>query len=335
MTLTTQADAASLPLVTAVLICWNHERFVRSAVLSALGQTYRNIQLIVFDNGSTDGSRRELEALRAEHEFTLICQGNVGLVPALNQALAMARGKYLALLATDDIWFADKTAKQVAFMQAHPDVHLVSGQVQAIDEDGRPAGRHRLERPGEATFADLMSMGCFVYGPTILCRTETLREMGGFDESMRIEDYSLALRLTHEGRRVFVLRDDLTYYRRHASSWTARSIDPELGEIGARFRHTPEYPAFYRHHFPLTFWRLVRDGQKRVALRLLVCEPVPWTWRNVGRGLIRMLIPYSLVRAYRALTGNADDADSGAREPAERCAQRRQAADGKQGNKAT
>ena len=310
MTLSPKLAGARSPLVTAVLVCWNHERFVRAAVLSALQQSYKNIEFIVFDNGSTDGSRRELEALQADHGFKLICQSNVGLVAALNQALAIASGKYLATLATDDIWLPDKTAKQVEFLEAHPDVHLVSGQVRGIDAEDRPAGRHSLERPGEATFSDLMALGCFVYGPTIMCRVQTLRDMGGYDESLRIEDYSLALRLAYEGRRVMVLDEDLTLYRRHSASWTSRSIEPELAEIGAKFRHTPEYPAFYRHHFPLSFWRLVKNGRKRQALRLLKSEPVPWTWENMGRGLVRMLIPYGLVKGYRRFMGKALDGET-------------------------
>ena len=291
------------PLVTAVLVCWNHERFVRSAVLSALHQTYAYIQLIVFDNGSTDGSRIELESLCKEYGFTLICQGNVGLVRALNMALALAAGRYFAILSTDDVWLSEKTAKQVAFLEANPDVHLVSGQVDGIDAEGRPAARHQLERPGEATFADLMSLGCYVYGPTIMCRVQTLREFGGFDESMRIEDYSLALRFTHAGRRVVVLPDDLTLYRSHGKNWTARSIDSEVAEIGRRFRQTAEYASFYRHHFPLEFWRLVKNGHKLRALKVLWSEPVPWTWINVGRGLVRMLIPYTLIRMVRKFIG--------------------------------
>lgn len=295
--------------VTAILVCWNHERFVRDAVLSALRQTHRNIQLIVFDNGSSDGSRGVLEALRAEHDFTLVCQGNVGLVRALNQGLAMADGKYLEILATDDRWLPEKTAKQVAFLESHPDVHLVAGQVDGIDADGRPGPRHKLERPGEATFDDLMSLGCFVYGPTIMCRVATLHAIGGFDESMRVEDYSLALRLTHEGRRVWVMEDDLTLYRRHGSNWTVRSLDPELREIGARFRHTPQYRVFYRYHFPQAFWHLVKTGRKSEAMRELLTEPVPLTWANVGRGLVRMLIPYVLIRRFRALTGRTPDGE--------------------------
>jgi len=121
------------PLVTATLVCWNHRRFVRQAVLSALEQTYPHVELIVIDNGSTDGSQDDLRALRDQHGFTLILQDNVGLVRALNQALEIARGKYIACLATDDVWLPEKTARQVALLEANPDVHVASGQIACID----------------------------------------------------------------------------------------------------------------------------------------------------------------------------------------------------------
>ncbi|MEP7102110.1 MAG: glycosyltransferase [Burkholderiales bacterium] len=306
---TTSFDNSSInpPLVTAVLVCWNHERFVRAAVLSALQQTDANVQLIVFDNGSTDGSRRELEALRAEHEFTLICQENAGLVKAINRGLALAKGKYLAILATDDIWLPHKTALQAAFMEANPEVAMVSGQVAFIDADGQPMAHPGGQRIGEITFADLMGKGCSVHGPTVMVRIDVLREIGGYDETLRIEDYSMALKLTHDGRRVVVLPDSLTLYRRHGNNWTAKPIDPDIIEIGNRYRDTPEYHLYFRYHFPLTFWRLVQGGKKMQAWRLMCSEPVPWTWANVGRGMVRMLIPYSFVKAVRALQGKPMD----------------------------
>jgi len=305
MTTAASAAMAPVPLVTAVLVCWNHERFLEAAVLSAVRQTHADIQLIVIDNGSTDGSQAKLETLAAEHGFALVCQGNVGLVRALNQALAMARGKYFAALATDDVWLLDKTAKQVAFLEANPGVDLVSGQIAGIDAEGRPLDVPVVVRPGEVTFADLMAHGGFIYGPTMMCRVETLRAMGGYDESLRIEDYSIALKFAHEGRRLVVLPDVLTHYRRHGNNWTAGSVDPDIAAIGEKYRGTPEYRAFYQRSFPMEFWQLVRDGRKREAWRVLLNEPVRWDWNNVGRGLLRMPIPYSLIRAFRALRGSA------------------------------
>ena len=302
--MTAASDAAG-PLVTAVLVCWNHRRFVRQAVKSALEQTYPRIQLIVIDNGSTDGSQDELRALRDAHGFTLILQGNVGLVRALNQALAIAEGKYIACLATDDIWLADKTARQVALLEANPDVHVASGQIACIDGDGRPLDLEVVVRPGDVSFFDLMTHGCFVYGPTTMCRVDTMRKIGGWDETLRIEDYSLALKLTYEGMRVVAMPDVLTLYRRHGANWTAGAIDADIWAIGQRYRHVPEYAAYYRRNFPLAFWYLVKEGKKREAWRLLRDEPICWTWANLGRGLVRMFIPFGVVRSYRARRGKA------------------------------
>lgn len=298
-----EQSAVRRPLVTAILVCWNHVRFVRAAVESVLQQTYPNVQLIVFDNGSTDGSRRELEALREEHGFTLVLQENIGLVRTLNCGLEMARGEFVAVLATDDVWLPHKTELQVDYLLSHPDVHLVAGQIESIDAEGRLNPVPTVKRWGEPTFTELMTKGNYVPGPTVMCRVSTLREFGGYDESVRIEDYALVLKLTHMGRRVVVLPDSLTLYRSHGSNWTAKSIDPELHEVGALYRDSREYRAFYRFHFPLSFWRLVKDGHKRQALRLLLSEPVPWTWSNVGRGMVRIAIPYWLIRTFRIMRG--------------------------------
>jgi len=299
------ADTEALPMVTAVLVCWNHVRFVRKAVESVFGQTYPNIQLIVFDNGSTDGSRAELEKLRAEREFTLVLQDNVGLVRALNRGLALSKGEYFVCLSTDDIWLPDKTAVQVDFLESHPDVHLVAGQIESIDADGELSAVPTVKRSGEPTFKELMTRGNYVPGPTTMCRIETLNAFGGYDESIRIEDYSLVLKLTYRGMRVVVLPQSLTLYRFHGANWSARSLESELLEVGAAYRHTPEYRDFFRFHFPLTFWHLAKEGNKMSALRLLLSEPVPWTWANVGRGCVRLAIPYFLVRLVRKLRARA------------------------------
>lgn len=302
-TRTNQPTYSAQPLVTAVLICWNHEPFVRVSVLGALQQTYPNIQLIVFDNGSTDGSRRELEKVANEHDFTLVCQENIGLVRALNKGLAMAEGKYFAMLSTDDIWLPDKTERQVAFLEANPDVHMLSGLMQPIDENGEYINFPLTSRPGEVTFSDLMRKGCNVTGPTVMCRTETLRHVGGYDESVRIEDYTMALRFSHDGYRI-VNRDEVyTLYRRHPKQWTNRPYYSERLEIGQRYRGRSEYTAFVRHNLH-GYFRWLASERKRDALRLLMKEPIAWKWNDVGVGMLRLVVPSALLRWRRRILHN-------------------------------
>ena len=288
------------PLVTAVLVCWNHEHFVRASVLSVLQQTYSNIQLIVFDNGSTDGSRRELDLLRKQHEFTLIYQENIGLVRTLNKGLRMAKGKYFSALSTDDIWLEDKIARQTSYFEKHHDVHMISGFIRAINKDGENIPFHwNPKRTGIMDFADLMTQGNTVIGPTVMCRTETLLEVGGYDESIKMEDYTLALQFAQSGYGVVVLNDIFTLYRRHESNWTSNSMNLELLELGHKYRHLPEYPLFLRCNIPRIFRNLVAEGHKKEALKLLLTEPIAWTWDDVGVGMIMILIPTFLMRLRR------------------------------------
>lgn len=282
---------AALPQVTAVLVCWNHERFVREAVLSALQQTYPNVQLIVFDNGSTDGSRLQLEALAREHEFSCVFQENIGLVKTLNKAIGLATGKYFAILATDDVWLPDKIERQVRFLEGNPGVHMVSGNVEVIDENGARINRTSNFRPGEVTFAKLMRNDTGVLGPTVMCRTATLRSVGGYDEKLRVEDFAMALKFAQSGYRIVNANETFTRYRKHGRNWTSSPLLDETIEIGRAFCRTDdEYKLFIRSYLRGCF-RLLAGRDNRKAVKLLCEQPIAWTWDDVGVGLCKLMIP--------------------------------------------
>lgn len=280
------------PLVTAVLVCWNHERFLRAAVLSVLNQSYRNIELIVFDNGSTDGSRRELQALEREFGFKLVLQENVGLVRALNRGLLMAQGKYFAVLATDDIWLPRKTEIQVDFMEREQEVQLVFGAIEFIDENGvavSPVSR-RGSFVGDVSFEMIMTVPKSTNGPTVMLRTETLRAMGGYDERFLVEDFPTVAKFTRNGYRVVGLPDALTKYRRHGNNWSSRPLFDDKIAVGHMFRDSPEYKGFVRIYLK-GYFRWLAGHRKRDAIRLLFTEPLHWSMDDIGVGLIKLVLP--------------------------------------------
>lgn len=292
---------ANLPLVTAVLVCWNHEHFVRASILAAVRQTYPNIQLIVFDNDSSDGSRKIIEPLAEEYGFTFIHQPNVGLVRTLNRGLEMAYGKYFTLLATDDVWLLDKIERQVGFMEKEPDVDMVCGNIVMIDQDNQLTGiqaSHRQRQ--EVTFKYLMEVGNAVQGSTVMMRTQALLDEGGYDEKIRVEDFSLALKFANHGRRIAHTGELYTLYRRHDNNWTSRPLFEELREIGRAYRATPEYRCYIRRSLKGYFRKLASENKKE-AIRLLFSEPIAWSFSDVGVGLIKMLVPNATIRAYRKL----------------------------------
>ena len=91
-------------LVSIIIPCYNHINYVEESILSVLGQSYSDIELIVIDDGSTDGSAELLERLSREYKFRLYIQENCGLTETLNKAIfGYAKGDFIQLLASDDV----------------------------------------------------------------------------------------------------------------------------------------------------------------------------------------------------------------------------------------
>src|SRR5438132_1599837 len=119
------------PLCVSVVIpVYNGERYLADAIQSVRDQTYQNFEVIVVDDGSTDGSadvaQRFGEAIRYVH------QANGGVCKARNAGIAAARGAYIAFLDQDDLWLPDKLAAQVTYLDSHPEVGAVYCQCQVM-----------------------------------------------------------------------------------------------------------------------------------------------------------------------------------------------------------
>lgn len=135
----TVEGAGEPPLVSIVIPAWNAERTIKAAVESALAQRYPKVEVVVVNDGSTDGTGAELatfgERIRVVH------QPNGGLPAARNRSHTEARGEFIAWLDADDLMDPDRIALQVEFLLRHPTVILVSSEFTAFHEDGRELPR--------------------------------------------------------------------------------------------------------------------------------------------------------------------------------------------------
>ncbi len=138
------------PLVSVVMPVYNGERFIAEAIESVLGQGYRHFELLIVDDGSTDGTREVIARYRDGRIRLIVQKSNRGLIHSRNNAIAGARGEYIAFLDSDDTACRTRLAKQVAFLESNPDYAMVGAWVDVIDEQGRLTDIvvHRaLERP--------------------------------------------------------------------------------------------------------------------------------------------------------------------------------------------
>lgn len=189
----TSGVTASIPLVTAIIPTHNRASLVVRAVRSVLRQTHTAIEAVVVDDGSTDGTQARLAGLDDPRLRVLTHEQCRGVSAARNTGLGAARGAYVALLDSDDVWLPRKTERQLAFMQARG---LVISQTQEIwMRGGRRVNPCHVHRKPDGFFFKEALARCLVSPSTVMGSRGYWEECGGFDESLAAcEDYDLWLR---------------------------------------------------------------------------------------------------------------------------------------------
>jgi glycosyltransferase involved in cell wall biosynthesis len=188
-----------MPSVSVVLATYNYGRFLAESVGSVLDQTFRDLELIVVDDGSTDGTADVVRRFHGERRLTYIRQAHRGPAAAFNRGLARARGRYLALHAADDAWLPTKLARQVAVLDSHPAVGLVYTDAVIVDADGKPLRRHFQKPPVSPAVGWVLPellLNNFVPASSVLIRGDALARVGLHDERLEVcEDWDLWLRI--------------------------------------------------------------------------------------------------------------------------------------------
>lgn len=214
------------PKVTVFIPIYNREAYVGAAIDSVLAQSFRDFELLLIDDGSTD---RSVEVLRSydDPRVRVVCNGrNLGIPRTRNRGLELARGEYIALLDSDDAARPGRLQKQAAFLDRHPDCVQVGGWKQDMDEHGRVLRKIKRQPTSSADIHAQLLFRCSLTNTTIMGRTATLREYGYRNGFARCQDYDLHVRLAAR-HKMANLPQVLTYARVHPGQITVRT--QELG----------------------------------------------------------------------------------------------------------
>jgi glycosyltransferase involved in cell wall biosynthesis len=184
--------------VSVILPVYNGERFLARTIESVLAQTYAAAELVIVNDGSTDGSARVIDAYRASGRLTVIEQANQGVASARNAALAASNGQLIALIDQDDTWLPDKLERQVAYMAAHPDIGLLHARIECVDSHDRAMSCEGwiYVDDYEGMCADRLLAGNGLVPLTVMVRRTCLDDVGGFDQAFApADDWHLWLRI--------------------------------------------------------------------------------------------------------------------------------------------
>ncbi|MBF8708217.1 glycosyltransferase [Pseudomonas putida] len=282
------------PLVTVIIASYNHARYIEASITSVINQTYKNIELLVIDDGSKDDSPAVLKRLQEQYGFDLRFQANQGLARTLNDAIARAKGDLIVPFGSDDIMLPHRIATQVEYMNGKPEVGICSANIETIDQDGKVMGA-REQRNRNLPFRRLDFDDLFLDrkpGPmaaTLMLRREALEKVGGFNADIRLEDVYIELSIARAGYFIDVLGEVLAQYRDHPTNTfkNGRFMVDNVLRTFAVFSDHPQYEQVcmnFRNSMVLKY----ANRDKALSREVLSEIPLRYWNKKTLRGMWRM-----------------------------------------------
>jgi glycosyltransferase involved in cell wall biosynthesis len=284
-----------MALISVIIPVWNGKPFVEEAIRSVFSQTYPALEIIIVDDGSTDGTKQVVSRLAGPIPITCLYQERQGVAVARNTGVSVARGDWIAFLDQDDVWYPHKLQVLADCFKTHPETAFFFSGGDIIDAKGNPVPL-RLQ-PNELS-REVYQSDHTPLPSTIILRTEAYKQAGGFNASLGDgSDIEFAARIAKQWPPRYISRS-LVKYRFHpfqASRNTERmsEIWPKLHQClhelwrddakrrALLVRHAADtYARFAKHYFGIG-----RYDQARRFFRLAFsCRP--WHWSNLRRWAI-------------------------------------------------
>lgn len=225
------------PLISIVIPVYNGSNFMADAINSALSQTYKNKEIIVVNDGSTDEGKTEKIALSYGNKIRYYVKENGGVSSAINLAIYNMKGEWLSWLSHDDMYKPEKLEKQVDFLNKLIEDRQVKdikdicvyAALERINADGKFISKKSIIVPSQMTPIDSVIFNIKSYsigGCTVLMSKKILDEVGGFDESIRtVSDADLWYRMMLAGHNFFYSDEVIVMSRQHKQQVGNRSMD--------------------------------------------------------------------------------------------------------------
>ena len=235
-------------LVSVIIATYNREKYIKRAIESVLNQLYKNIELIIVDDGSIDGTKDIIKPYLADSRVHYIYQKNKGCVEARNNGIKIAKGKYIAILDSDDFWCnTEKIGEQVAFLERNKEYVLVGGGAIKIDGNCNEIIRYLLPA-SDADIRERILVSNMLAHVTILFRKDVWERVGGYDKAFDgLEDWDLFLKMGRVGK-FYNIQEFFASYSGHQYD-NPSYLDKKYGRL-ERLKLYMKIKKKYRDYYP-------------------------------------------------------------------------------------
>jgi alpha-1,3-rhamnosyltransferase len=199
------------PLVSIIIPSYNHRKYILKLLESINEQTYPTIEVIIVDDGSTDGSVEYLESVKEKYNFKLISKKNEGLCATINRGLDEVRGEYIVIIASDDFMPATRLSEQIEKISNSP-FDAIGGGMTVVSENSVTLNYVKPLKIGEVFFDEMLYKN-LICAPTVMFRAETFTKFGRYNPNHLIEDYSMWLRILSQKGRIANFNHNWAFYR--------------------------------------------------------------------------------------------------------------------------
>jgi glycosyltransferase involved in cell wall biosynthesis len=240
--------------VSVVMPCYNHVKYIASAIESVLGQTHKNIELVLIDNCSTDGTREIIQQFEKKDGriIAIYHEKNLGFITSMNHGLDASSGDYIALTSSDDVWLPEKTEIQLRAFEDNPEVDVIHSDASIIDSAGKKTGKtmkkiYRLDPAiASGNIFKTLTRNNICCTSTVIFRKKCLKTCDKFDIDLHYApDWWFLIELSRKHKFLYIDRI-LADYRVHATNLTRNinlvysdfvTIHSRIAEMGIEPKH--------------------------------------------------------------------------------------------------
>ena len=245
-----------MPKVSVIIPSYNHENYIKLSIQSVLDQTFQDFEIIIVDDGSKDNTVEEIKKFNDPRIKLIVFEQNQGACVAANTCVTESCGEYVAMLSSDDLFYDNKLATQVSFLDEHPEYAVVFGYAEVIDEDGHPLDDNHhpycdiFHQPNRSRFEWLNHFfhhGNCLCHPSALIRRECYETIGPYEPCFAgLPDFDFWVRMCLKYE-IHILPENLIQFRVRHGEQNASGDRPETHR-----RNRFEYLQILKHYLKLS-----------------------------------------------------------------------------------